>query len=177
MKQAAQIRNVALALDTSQKRLPWGRRLLLMISMLGIASLACLPAARATCNEGCGNTDSTFLGENALSSNPGFNNTALGYETLSDPDSTEENTAVGALALGGGESGSYNTAVGYLALLNPIDGNYNTAIGYEAIGTGAGCSSGNNYNTAAGSFALFNMVCGANNTANGSYALYSNTVG
>jgi hypothetical protein len=55
--------------------------LLLVLIALVLACFALLPQARAVCQEGC-SSDNTFLGDDALVSNTGSGNTAVGADAL-----------------------------------------------------------------------------------------------
>jgi hypothetical protein len=196
MKNAIQINHVTLALGNSQKPLPWRRGLLLVSFILGIASLAWLPAARATCNEGCDIPNlNTFLGDDALANFSGGygQNTAVGadalrYNTIGADnvavgaialwvcDSGSENTAIGDNAMAANTSGNNNTAVGSAALIANQTASNNTAFGYYAMSGGSSNPTGYN-NTATGYEALFSYTSGSSNTANGYLALGLNTTG
>src|ERR1700720_2221632 len=90
------------------------RRVLVLIP-LAFACFAFAPQTRATCQEGYGTTNNTFLGDNALISNITSN----------------DNTAIGFQALLSNTTGNYNTAIGSQALYNN-NGYDNTANGYQA---------------------------------------------
>src|SRR5438067_11031705 len=99
-------------LQNSVKRSPVTLAFLLM----SLACFALLPQARATCQEGCLTNSNTVLGDDALISNSGVNNTAVGSDALLNNISGPSNTAVGYQALYSNTSGSVNTAVGIWAL-------------------------------------------------------------
>ena len=141
-----------------------------------IFALACFglpPAAHAICREGCGGFGNTFLGEDALSSNDGFDNTAIGSFALRFNINGTENTAIGQVALGRNTDGNSNTAIGSFALALNTTGIQNTATGAAAIELN---TTGNN-NTANGYFALWQNTTGHDNTAEGLLALANNTTG
>ncbi|MBC8487186.1 MAG: hypothetical protein H8D45_14250, partial [Bacteroidetes bacterium] len=96
------------------------------------------------------------VGINALKSNTGGNNTAIGYNALIDNNSGYNNTAIGNNALSYNTSGIENTANGMAAL-------FKNKTGYQ--------------NTAKGCMALYSNISGIRNTAIGYYTLFSNTIG
>ena len=166
----------------------------LIALMLGCFAL--MPQARATCQEGCDTfTNNTFLGDDALVNNTGFNNTAVGFQALLSNTTGGHNTAIGDYALSSNTTGAFNTAIGDGALyMNVggigINGWYNTAIGLSALyanttgrvntATGQSALGGNttgSYNTANGGAALSANTTGNYNTAAGNNALYFNTTG
>jgi len=178
MKIALRLNHVALALGTSQQWRPWRCRLLVILLIFSIATLARLPAARAACNEGCDGpvSGNTFLGESALNPDLGQYNTAIGNLALVNTTASS-NTAVGSHALGDNTIGDRNTAIGDSALVQCFAGTNNTAIGFNAmVGDGLNTLTGSN-NTAAGYQTLFSCSTGSNNTASGYQALFTDTTG
>jgi hypothetical protein len=115
----------------------------------------------------------TALGERALLSNTGTENTASGAGALLSNTTGEGNTASGAGALLSNTTGSDNTATGAQALVENTTGSSNTASGAFALVFN---TAGHN-NTASGSSALQENTTGAFNTASGSSALQENTTG
>src|SRR5256714_13979844 len=161
----------ALHLRKSINRSPL--RLASILTALALACFALLPQARAVCQEGCdlGN-GSTFLGEDALLNNTGFDNTAIGKDALFSNTNGSFNTASGEGALLN-NTGFANTATGAFALEANTTGGDNTATGDATLisnTTGAD-------NTAIGAQALHNNTTGSNNTASGFQALFNNTIG
>jgi hypothetical protein len=143
------------------------------LGLCGIGSVIiwmCLvfPAGtRADCRQGCDtNNDNTYLGNDALVSDPANGNTAIGADSLSSLTSGEANTAVGDHAMSLTGNASYNVAVGQYALQNAT-GSQNVAIGVNALEL---CTSGSN-NTAVGFAAAGGIDAGYNNTAIGNGAL------
>jgi hypothetical protein len=128
-----------------------------VFAMFALACFALAPQARAVCREGCDDTNSTFLGDDALVSN-----------TIGDV-----NTAVGSIALSMNTTGSRNTATGWQALYKNTTGSFNTASGGAAV---ASNTTGSN-NTGMGTSALLNNTIGNSNTAVGNSALFGNTTG
>jgi hypothetical protein len=126
------------------------------LSLFALACFAVAPQARAVCREGCDDTDSTFLGDDALMNNAG-----------------SVNTAIGSIALSMNTTGSRNTATGWQALYFNTTGSFNTANGGAAV---ASNTTGSN-NTGIGTSALLNNTTGNSNTAVGNSALFSNTIG
>jgi Chaperone of endosialidase len=121
--------------------------------------------------------------------NVGFDNTAIGTDTLHDNSTAHDNTAVGAGALQS-NNGNENTATGAFALGGNTTGTDNTATGFSALGfngsgvdntaTGVnalGKNGSGNDNTATGFQALLSNTSGPDNTGTGFQALYSNTTG
>ena len=131
----------------------------------------------------------TAFGASALSITSGYNNTAIGVNTLLSNTSGIRNTAIGSDALRLNNAGSSNTALGAFALYN--NGNSdNTAIGSSALftnttgyaNTAIGVSSlllntTGHANTALGYFSLSSNTTGNRNTAVGNSSLVSNTTG
>jgi hypothetical protein len=146
---------------------PLRRGFLLKGLALALAWLALSPLARADCREGCDVFANTFLGEDALSNNTGFNNTAIGFEALGQNGTGDLNTAIGFAALGNNTTGDHNTASGNNALADNTTGSGNTAAGILAL---VGNQTGDD-NTASGAFALQYNTTGSNNTATGYGAL------
>ena len=90
-----------------------------------------------------------------------FNNTS-GYE----------NTAVGSQTLNANTEGFRNTAIGYRSLYFNVGGDQNTATGYQSLYRNTA-----NRNSAYGFQALRNSTEGLGNSASGYRALYNNTTG
>src|SRR5947207_10736936 len=128
------------------------RGLLLIALVLTCFGLS--PRAQAVCQEGCLTSENTVLGEDALLSDTGHSNTAIGFQALFS------NT-----------TGIENTANGYNALFSNTNGRLNTAIGLEALFSNTSGAS----NTANGLEALFSNTTGASNTSVGYNALLNNT--
>src|SRR5262249_58139712 len=101
---------------------------LLLISLV-LTYLALSPEARAVCQQGCLTNDNTVLGDDALLSNTGIDNTAIGSNALKTNMNGNFNTAIGFFALFNNTIGQDDTAIGYNALLNNSVGIWNTAIG------------------------------------------------
>jgi hypothetical protein len=180
-----------LPLKHSMNRTPYQLGLLLI--PLVIAWFALAPAARAVCQNGCstGDTNATFLGDDALIKNTtGVYNTAVGYLALSSNLTGGQNTATGANSLTANTDGGGNTANGAFTLTVNTTGGGNTALGvgalfqnttgYSNTATGLGALESNTTgfsNTAAGVNCLFYNTTGSYNTAVGDQALISNTAG
>jgi hypothetical protein len=126
------------------------------LSLFALACFALAPQARAVCRDGCDDTNSTFLGDDALVNNTG-----------------DVNTAIGSIALSMNTTGSRNTATGWQALYFNTTGSFNTASGGAAV---ASNTTGSN-NTGMGTSALLNNTIGNSNTAVGNSALFGNTTG
>ena len=135
--------------------------------------------------------NNTAIGNNALhSNNSGNYNTAIGTNTLRNNTSGEENTGIGYQALSSNTTGGGNVGIGNFALDNNTTGNYNIGIGFQAlnnnqtgedlIGIGMGALYSNNggeANIGIGSGALRSNTTGNNNIALGTSSLYSNETG
>ena len=135
--------------------------------------------------------NNTAIGNNALhSNNSGNYNTAIGTNTLRNNTSGEENTGIGYQALSSNTTGGGNVGIGNFALDNNTTGNYNIGIGFQAlnnnqtgedlIGIGMGALFSNNggeANIGIGSGALRSNTTGNNNIALGTSSLYSNETG
>jgi uncharacterized coiled-coil protein SlyX len=144
------------------------------LALFALACFALAPGAQATCQEGCDLTKgSTFLGDDALISNTGFDNTAIGSGALTANTAGGYNTAIGVTALFSNTTGSINTASGRQALYYNTTGDGNTANGEAAVSSNTQGS----YNTGIGTTALLNNTIGNNNTAVGYSAFFGNTTG
>jgi hypothetical protein len=138
----------------------------------------------------------TYLGYQALNSNTGANNTAVGYQSLYSNTTATNNTAVGYqagysnttgaitavgyFAAKGNTTGVGNSAFGIHSLEKNTTGNYNTALGGDIPGTNYGPLYNNttgSSNTAIGVAALVSSTIADNNTAVGYQAGYSTTIG
>jgi hypothetical protein len=133
-------------------------------ALFAFAYFALSPQAGAqNCNQGCNlDSDSTFLGTNALAINGGHDNTAVGSNVLPHYFDTAGD----------------NTGVGSHALQNLSDGFGNTALGSHALNSAG--SPGTPFavsNTATGAFALDNNTTGSNNIAVGYMAGHNLTTG
>jgi len=163
--------------------------LLLVLIALVLACFALLPQARAVCQEGC-SSDNTFLGDDALVSNTGSGNTAVGADALLQNTTGNFNTATGTAALVANSTGSSNSAYGDDALQSNTTGSNNTAVGSEAlrlnrqgvnntcIGTDSLLNCRGNSNTAIGISAGMNITRGNNDICIGNVgvAAESNTI-
>lgn len=103
----------------------------------------------------------------------GFNNLAIGRETLYLNTIGNYNTATGRGSLYSNTDGYNNSAYVYKAFYKTTHGHDNTALGSVAL-----CSNTTgNFNTAVGREAVRQNKTGAKNTAVGYHALYSNLNG
>jgi hypothetical protein len=131
---------------------------------------------------------STAIGQNALHSDGGIGNTALGFQALQLNTSGNYSTASGYLALTA-SNGGYNSAFGASALQNNTTGvqnvsvgssnlvsnttgNGNTGIGHNALSTNTTGS----YNSGLGDFAAQSNTTGTYNVGIGTYALKNNSI-
>jgi hypothetical protein len=110
------------------------------------------------------------IGAQALYSNYGDYNVAVGCYALIDNTTGSNNTAVGYSALYSNTNGTQNTALGRASLYFNTTGSVNTAIG---LGSLANNITGSN-NTASGFYSLYKNIDGSNNTAIGHGSLYNN---
>ena len=108
-----------------------------------------------------------------VSNTNGSDNTAVGFQALTNNSTGIKNTAVGSEALQNNTIGVYNTATGFDALSSNTIGFSNTATGIEALFSNLAGTS----NTAIGFDALYSNIDGDLNTASGYNALHSNTTG
>jgi hypothetical protein len=99
-------------------------------------------------------------------------NTAIGHQTLR-ANTANNNTAIGSGALKNNTVGFQNTAIGTDALLSNIDGEENTAIGKDALKSNTDA----NWNTAIGNSALQNNTIGYQNTSIGRFSSLLNISG
>ena len=139
-------------------------------------ALACFelsPPLKAQCPNACGAGGNTALGDGALDSvNPavGINNTAVGFNALTDNTDGYYNVAIGSGALASNTTGDFNMAIGSGALAQN-NGNFNLAIGYRVLfmnTTGV-------HLTGIGAAAMRNNATASFNTAIGADALRENT--
>src|SRR6266513_452291 len=75
---------------------------------LALACFALSPQARGTCQQECLTNANTVFGDDALSNQPGDNNTAIGFNTLKNNVLGDNNTAIGTYALSSNTTGSTN---------------------------------------------------------------------
>jgi len=106
------------------------------------------------------------VGRKTLFSNEGWNNTAIGSESMYSNLTGEYNTAIGSDSLYTNSSGGNNVTGGAFSMYSNTVGIANTAFGYGALGAN---SSGSN-NVSIGNLSLLNNLSGNNNTAVGDNA-------
>jgi hypothetical protein len=142
---------------------------------IALAYLALSPPLKAVpCPNECGTGGNTALGVNALDSvNPavGINNTAVGFNALTDNTDGFYNVAIGSAALANNTTGDFNMAIGAGAL-EQNNGNFNLAIGFRVLfmnTTGV-------HLTGIGAAAMRNNTTASFNTAIGADALRENTI-
>ena len=117
-----------------------------------------------TVGRGAGGISSnTAFGINSLQVNTGYNNTAIGKDSLKINLEGYDNTALGINSLLSNTSGYQNTALGVAGLNSNSTGANNTAVGYATMYYN---TSGNS-NTALGHRSLRDNTTGSNNTAVG----------
>jgi hypothetical protein len=132
----------------------------------------------------------TAFGASALSKTAGYNNTAIGVNTLLSNTTGIRNTAIGSDSLKINWEGSFNTALGAFSLYSNTTSGYNVALGafslYSNTTAVANIGIGTNtlyknvkgsYNTALGDSSLFYNTVGGANIAIGASSLYNNTTG
>ena len=113
------------------------------------------------------------IGFNSLYSNTtGYYNTALGYQSLYSNTTGQDNVAIGYQSLYS-NTGSYNTAVGASTLYSNTTGQYNAALGYKTLYS----NTTGQQNTAIGQESLYSNTTGQQNTAVGYQSLVLNTSG
>ena len=117
-------------------------------------------------------TTTTTVGYQALTSNTGNENTALGFRALYQNTSGTENVAIGTYALQANTTGYDSVAVGRYALY-ASNGVQNTALGANTMYSN---TSGIN-NTCLGQSAGYSNTTGASNTAVGQGSFDHNTTG
>ena len=118
--------------------------------------------------------DNTAVGANTLTANTtGSSNTSLGRAALKSNTTGNSNTATGLNALTLNTTGSSNVAYGYYSLKSNLTGSFNTALGR---GTLLANTSGT-HNTAVGFTSLASNTTGGYNTAMGYQTLTLNTTG
>ena len=86
---------------------------------IALGCFALSPPLKAQCPNACGAGGNTALGVNALDSvNPavGINNTAVGFNALTDNTNGYYNVAIGSGALSNNTTGDFNMAIGADAL-------------------------------------------------------------
>jgi trimeric autotransporter adhesin len=119
-----------------------------------------------------GATNASF-GTEALLSNTGFGNVALGSQSLYSNTTGVGNVASGFQSLFLNTTGFYNVASGFTSLYSNTTGFGNVALGNQSLRFN---TTGSN-NAASGNQSLYSNTTGGNNVASGSESLYSNTTG
>ena len=126
----------------------------------------------------------TAIGLNALNTNAGNNNLAIGENALYNyltPGVSQQgnyNVAIGNNAIQLNTTGYQNVALGNQALNNNTTGYLNVAIGNNALQGTAGLGAGSGtYNVAVGNQALNNNITGSQNAIVGMGSAYYNTSG
>ena len=141
---------------------------------IALACFALSPPLKAQCPNACGAGGNTALGVGALDSvnaAVGINNTAVGFNALTDNTDGYYNVAIGSGALASNTTGDFNMAIGSGALAQN-NGNFNLAIGYRVLfmnTTGV-------HLTGIGAAAMRNNTTASFNTAIGADALRENTI-
>lgn len=127
-------------------------------------------------NAGVNTTGGTncFIGTDAGAMNTtGYENTAVGYQTLQNNTIGNGNVAIGINALQNNTTGWVNVGLGYFALNQNISG-----LGNLAIGSGALFENINgNLNFGLGNSSLYNNISGIGNVAVGAGSLFINSTG
>lgn len=122
---------------------------------------------------GPNNRGNVAVGLQAMGSNTGDANTAVGYQAMLANTSGHLNNAFGSGSLFSNKTGTENSAFGTNSLFYNTTGSFNTASGNGALLSNTTASG----NTATGYEALFSNTTGNQNTATGDQALFSNTTG
>jgi hypothetical protein len=144
----------------------------LCILSIGSNALADCNSANVDCYTGIYDTALGYNSYDYRGNSTGYNNTAIGAETLYNNTSTD-NTAVGYRALYSETTGGYNSAFGSQSLYSNTTGSINTAVGWIAL---TGNTTGDR-NTAVGGATLYRNTTGSYNAALGYGALSGNTTG
>jgi len=122
---------------------------------------------------GCTDINNAALGCNALLSNAGSGNVAVGLNSLRCNTTGVNNVAIGNNAFGGNTGGSGNVVIGTAALSNVTNDSRIVAIGEQAL-----CAStSGTYNVALGWAALCSQISGGSNVALGALAGNNITTG
>ena len=140
--------------------------------IVGIVFIGALRFSFAQCPEICDASDNTGLGNSALISTIGTDNTGLGFFALGNNTAGFQNTATGSNALVGNSTGTNNTATGFKALGQNTTASGNTAVGAMALRFNTIGGS----NTGIGNNALLNAT-GSTNIALGAFAGSAITTG
>ena len=106
----------------------------------------------------------TGLGVQALNSNSGSNNTAVGNQSLYSNTTASNNTAVGYQSGYNNTTGGYNTAIGQQALYSNTTAYDNTAVGYQALYNSNRTADTAGWNTGIGFQAGYGLTTGQANT-------------
>ena len=136
------------------------------------SSAAATPTTLGTV-KGCTDATNAALGCNALLSNAGTGNVAIGCDSLRSNSSGINNVAIGNSAFSANTLGSGNVAIGTNALRNVTNDSRIVAIGEGALLA----STGGTYNVALGWAALCNQISGGSNVALGALAGNNITTG
>jgi hypothetical protein len=133
---------------------------------------------------------STSLGQCALASATGADNTTVGFCALSGSSAGEGNTAFGSYAMATNGGGGCNVGIGFSAMRGLTTGVRNVGVGENAlrgittgcynvaVGPSASCGTSTAlYNTAVGYGALFTGGNGGSNTGVGSFSLSTVSTG
>lgn len=117
---------------------------------------------------------SLAIGYQALRSNAGAANVAVGYQSFSANTTGVRNIGLGVATGLKNTTGSDNTLLGSAAGTNNTTGTCNVAVGSQALWS----NTTGNYNTAIGGYNALNLnTAGSGNVALGYYALSKNTTG
>jgi hypothetical protein len=123
--------------------------------------------------KGCTDVSNAALGCNALLSNAGAGNVAIGFDSLRANTTGINNVAIGNGAFCANTLGSGNVAIGTSALRNVTNDSRIVAIGEGALLA----STGGTYNVALGWSALCSQISGGSNVALGALAGNNITTG
>ena len=112
---------------------------------------------------------STSLGQCALASATGADNTTVGFCALSGSSAGEGNTALGSYAMAANGGGGCNVGIGFSAMRSLTTGVRNVGVGENALrGVTTGC-----YNVGVGSYATCGTSTGLYNTGLGYGAIFT----
>jgi trimeric autotransporter adhesin len=137
---------------------------------LSPAAIALLPPPAPDGGYPGGNTAEGHNALHDVNTAVGINNTAVGFNALTNNTTGQYNVAIGSGALFNNTTGDFNMAVGTEALAHS-NGTFNLAIGFRTLFL----NTTGNHLTGIGAAALRNNTTGTFNTAIGSGALGKNT--
>jgi len=132
-----------------------------------------------TVGRGGGNRDyNTTVGNQAMPSNTGMLNTAIGYFAMQANTSGSSNVAIGSQTLKYNAGGSNNVAIGDAALLANNGGGNNVAVGSWTLSTGWGSgNTGVGYSALKGTYGSYSTAVGYASLTGYTTSQYATAVG